>query len=443
MKLRILITSLLLASPAVLLAETAKIDATLAGHAILPAETLIVAPKDAPGALQVSGKFRTDSKRSVKAATDGSALPFKGQPLQGFSGIKTIGDGRYYVLTDNGFGSKANSPDAMLFFHIIKPDFDKGTVAIEKTTFLNDANKVIPFNITMEGSKTRYLTGADLDLEGFQIVGDNIVIGEEFGPFIIVADLKTGTVSEFHETVVDGEVVKSPDHYSLKLPNPDADKPAYNLKRSRGYEGFASSMDGKLLYPLLEGPLYDADKKAYETIDGKTALRILEMNANDRQWTGRSWFYPLEDANHAIGDFNMIDETRGMIIERDGGQGDAALACKDDKTEGCFKNPARFKRVYMIDFKGVEPGQAVQKVAYIDLMDIKDTNKVARLGQREDGRFTFPFVTIENVDRADDTHIIVGNDNNFPFSKGRDLVKRDNNEIILLEAEDFLNAKAK
>jgi hypothetical protein len=215
------------------------------------------------------------------------------------------------------------------------------------------------------------------------------------------------------------------------------------LKRSRGYEGFASSMDGKLLYPMLEGPLYDADKKTYETIDGKTALRILEMKAQSREWTGRNWFYTLEDASHAIGDFNMIDETRGMVIERDGGQGDEALACNDGKTADCFKKPARFKRVYMIDFKGVEAGQAVQKVAYIDLMDIKDPNKVARLGQREDGRFTFPFVTIENVDRVDETHIIVGNDNNFPFSKGRDLVKRDNNEIILLEAKDFLNAKAK
>jgi hypothetical protein len=30
-----------------------------------------------------------------------------------------------------------------------------------------------------------------------------------------------------------------------------------------------------------------------------------------------------------------------------------------------------------------------------------------------------PFLTIENVDRVDDTHIVVGNDNNLPFSAGR------------------------
>ena len=40
--------------------------------------------------------------------------------MQGFSGIKSVGDGTYWVLTDNGFGSKANSPDAMLMFHKVR-----------------------------------------------------------------------------------------------------------------------------------------------------------------------------------------------------------------------------------------------------------------------------------------------------------------------------------
>lgn len=426
-------------------AEGAQFPATLAGHAILPARTLIPAPADAPGALQTSGKFteRGNPARLSAAPTEGERPPFSGQPVQGFSGISAIGDGRYYVLTDNGFGGKANSPDAMLFFHVIRPDFETGEVMRDRTTFLSDPDKVIPFLIAMEGSDTRYLTGADLDIEGFQVIGDEIVIGDEFGPYVIVADLETGVVTEFHETVVDGEKVLSPNHYTLALPNPGEDLPAYNAGSSRGFEGLAASPDGTMLYPLLEGPLWRADQEGWETTeDGRTALRLLEMDAATRDWTGKSWLYPLEGPEHAIGDFNMIDETRGLVIERDGGQGDAALACAGGATEGCFEDPARFKRVYLIDMANAEPGQPVEKLAYIDLLDIRDPDGIARQGRREDGRFTFPFVTIENVDRVDETHIIVANDNNFPFSSGRALDARDDNEIILLEVGDFLQARS-
>ena len=54
---------------------------------------------------------------------------------------------------------------------------------------------------------------------------------------------------------------------------------------------------------------------------------------------------------------------------------------------------------------------------------------------------TFPFFTIENVDVVDATHIIVGNDNNLPFSTSREPNKADDNEFILLEVGDFLKAK--
>ena len=59
----------------------------------------------------------------------------------------------------------------------------------------------------------------------------------------------------------------------------------------------------------------------------------------------------------------------------------------------------------------------------------------------KDRVYDMPFVTIENVDRVDATHIIIGNDNNLPFSAGRAVDKADNNEFSLLEVGDFLNAK--
>jgi hypothetical protein len=41
----------------------------------------------------------------------------------------------------------------------------------------------------------------------------------------------------------------------------------------------------------------------------------------------------------------------------------------------------------------------------------------------------------------DGDRIIVGNDNNLPFSSGRALAKSDDNELIVLRVTDLLKAK--
>ncbi len=85
-------------------------------------------------------------------------------------------------------------------------------------------------------------------------------------------------------------------------------------------------------------------------------------------------------------------------------------------------------------------GKDVRKIGYIDLMKIADPDNRKRQGGG-DGFYDMPFVTIENVDRVDATHIVVGNDNNLPFSAGRALDKADDNEFVLLDVADFLSAK--
>jgi hypothetical protein len=85
-------------------------------------------------------------------------------------------------------------------------------------------------------------------------------------------------------------------------------------------------------------------------------------------------------------------------------------------------------------------GGPVRKIGYIDLMKIQDPNKKSRK-PLNDGVLTFPFFTIENVDVVDGRHIIVGNDNNLPFSSSRDPNKADDNELVLLEVEALLAAK--
>ena len=57
------------------------------------------------------------------------------------------------------------------------------------------------------------------------------------------------------------------------------------------------------------------------------------------------------------------------------------------------------------------------------------------------GVLTFPFFTIENVDVVDATHIVVGNDNNLPFSSSREPNQADDNELVLLEVGELLRAR--
>jgi len=219
----------------------------------------------------------------------------------------------------------------------------------------------------------------------------------------------------------------------LDVLSPGASYTTVNLRRSKGYEGFASSKDGKFLYGLLEGPLWDAEKKDFEKIDGKEASRILEFDVAAEKFTGRYWHYTFEQNGHAIGDFNMIDATSGLIIERDNGEGTSDKACPaGQRGENCFADLAKFKRVYKVELSDANVGKPVRKIAYIDLMKIRDPDKKARK-PLNDGVLTFPFFTIENVDRVDETHIIVGNDNNLPFSSSRDPNKADDNEFVLLE----------
>jgi hypothetical protein len=438
----------------ILLTSTAfaskEFEAKLAGHVILPAQSFIDVPADAPNDLKTSGKFANGPTRIEAVGTSegksagrptGVKLPFKGQPLQGHSGIKTMADGTYWVITDNGFGSKANSPDSALYLNNYRMHWDKGTVEHLKSIFLHDPDKKVPFRIIHEGTEKRYLTGADFDIEGFQMIDGKIWIGDEFGPYVIRTDM-TGKVEALFETMADGKPVRSPDHFAVTSSNPGAPtNPTVNLGRSKGFEGFAASKDGKFLYGMLEGPLWDAEKKDWEKVDGAQALRVLEFSVAEAKWTGRHWKYVLDAGATAIGDFNMIDGTSGLVIERDNGEGTADKACPADKrAENCFHDLAKFKRVVKIEFSDANVGQPVRKIGYVDLMKIQDPDKKARK-PLNDGVLTFPFFTIENLDVVDDKHIIVGNDNNLPFSSSREPNKADDNEFVLLNVEALLKAK--
>ena len=152
------------------------------------------------------------------------------------------------------------------------------------------------------------------------------------------------------------------------------------------------------------------------------------------------WARALEAVDNNIGDFNMIDASTGLVIERDNGEGDARRGCNGPARPDCFNVPARFKRVYKIDLSQPDAEGFVRKVDFVDLLDIKDPEGKARAGSAN-GVFSFPFVTIENVDAVDADQIVVANDNNLPFSSGRAIGKNDDNEFILLRVPELLRAR--
>lgn len=448
MKFSALIFSTCVAATApVLVCAQNAFQAELVEHAFLPAQTYIAAPKDAPSNLQTSGKFTTGKRVEKIGSVEGMSfdrptgvfLPFKGQPIQGHSGIKRMPDGTFWLLTDNGAGSKANSPDFMLYLNHYKVDFKTNKFTRLNTIFLHDPDKKVPFHIVTEGTQKRYLTGSDFDTESFQFADGHLWIGDEFGPFLIKADMSGKVVAVF-ETLVDGKVVRSPDHPSVTTPGAPTDSVKFQTRRSKGYEGMAVSKDGSKLYALLEGALWDEQAKAYEMVDGKQYLRVLEFDVKAGQWTGRHWKYVLEANHHAIGDFNMIDETTGMIIERDNGEGVSNFACTEGKKPNCFHDLPKFKRIYKVEITDANVNGPVRKIGYVDLLNIADPKKVSRK-PLDKGVFSFPFFTIENVDVVDAHHIIVGNDNNLPFSSSRDPNKADDNELIILNVGNFLTER--
>ncbi|WP_158965732.1 esterase-like activity of phytase family protein [Chachezhania sediminis] len=446
--LSVLALSTAFAAPAA--ADEVVFPATLAGHAFIPALTLVTPPADAPREAWVSGKFtggaRNEAPMSVMGNVGkgygghdtGIALPFIGQPMQGMSGFAMIPheDGSWYTLTDNGYGNKRNSVDAMLFFHRMAPDFDTNTVDRRETIFLRDPDHKVPFRIAYEGTEGRYLTGADFDPESIQVLGDEVFIAEEFGPYIIRASLD-GVIKDVYPTVLGGQELRGPDNYALYVPA--AAGTDYQVQRSGGYEGMALQPGTDMLWAMLEKPLLVEGGQTEGSF-----LRVIEFDPKAGEWTGRSAKFKLAEGATAIGDFNFIDDTRALVIERDNGEGDPSRGCAEGATDTstCYPKPAMVKNIVLVDMSDMDEDGFIRRIGHIDLMDIDDPNGVALDGMKPaEGNFTFPFFTIEDVARVDDTHIMVANDNNLPFSGGRQPGVAANNEFILLSVPELLSAK--
>ncbi len=382
---------------------------TLVGWAMMPADTF----SDGP----TSGQMASDNPYGTFTP------PYEGrQPVQGFSAILPGADeNSFIVMTDNGFGAQGNSADTLLRLYSVRPDFrtaSGGSGKVSASDYhsgtplarfigpsrlsLNDINQTLGLPIQADyrfyyndGSKPavdgdirfgRLLTGADLDVESVRRDRSCAMwFGDEFGPYLIKTDA-SGTVLR--------SAISLPGVYAPQHADVLAGRATANLGSSGGFEGMAINPRGDRLYTLLE-----------KTVDGDPdgSLRISEFDIDQERYTGRVVLYRLQAPNHAIGDMTALDDSRFLVIERNG----------DTATRG-----EPFKRIYLIDTRQVANGGVVHKTELVDLMRLDDPDDLNRDGQRQ---FTFPYVTIESVLPLDSRTLLVTNDNNFPGGGGREL----------------------
>ncbi|WP_218080394.1 esterase-like activity of phytase family protein [Anthocerotibacter panamensis] len=417
----------------------------LVGRAVLPADTFSPGP--------TAGQLITGD-------TNGRPVPFVNQQsVQGFSAVLPgPQNNEFQVLTDNGFGSKANSPDSLLRLWGVRANFTKfgnrrsGTVnpvdlqtgrrldGFTAPSFiqLSDPNRQVNFPIVAEQTfypgttipvdpsiqAGRLLTGADFDLESFRQVADGTFwFGEEFGPFLLHV-AATGEVLEPPIPLPNFlglgslPLVQSPD-------NPFLGTNTANLPRSRGFEGMALNASGTKLFTLLEGPLLPDPNR--------NRLLIHEFDLATKTFTGRVFSYRMEnttESGQSIGDMTAINDEEFLIIERDSRQG--------DPNNPAFTNPAQFKRVYKININKLDADGFVEKVLLVDLLNISDPRGIGGNGTTN-GVFTFPFVTIESVLPLNPRTLLIINDNNYPFSVGRTPGTPDDNEFIQVRLDQPLN----
>ncbi|GAB1819545.1 esterase-like activity of phytase family protein [Herbidospora sp. RD11066] len=346
----------------------------------------------------------------AKTPVNGITPPFPGQPIPGFSAVIPNARGsknanRLLAMPDNGFGAKDNSADFLLRAYYIEPDYKTGQIGIKSHISFRDPDHKVPFAIVNGNTPERLLTGADFDIESLQWDANGTLwIGDEFGPYLVNVD-KTGKVLRAPIPLFDG--TKSPASNEL------APGEAPTLPGSGGFEAMAASEDGWTLYPILErAKINDADQRR---------RIVYEFDVRTNAYTGKTWTFRVDDPGLFVGDAQVLDGKRLLLIERDNGMGQTSFV----------------KKLIVTDLTKADANGVLPRHTAVDLMYLADPNGVSTPARPNEygvgAKFSFPLQSVESVLPLSGDRVVVANDNNFPGNDGRIPGRADDTEVIVID----------
>ncbi|AEE45438.1 esterase-like activity of phytase family protein [Cellulomonas fimi] len=356
----------------------------------------------------LSADFLADGPPSGAAATpaNGRTGPFAGQVIPGFSGALDNGDGTFWGLPDNGFGSKANSADFLLRLYLVTPDWASGQIQVGRHVQLRDPDGHVDFALTRPD---RLLTGADFDVESVQRAADGTLwVGEEFGPFLL-------------HFSADGVLLSPPVAF------PDGRSPANpylapgetpRVGSSRGFEALAMSSDGRRLYPVVEGAFTDDPQQRRRW--------VYEFDTRTQTYTGRTWQYETDATANVVGDAQWVGKDRLWLVERDDHEGAAAVT----------------KRVYEVDLRRTDRDGYAPKTLVLDALRIADPDGVSAGGGYGTGEtFAFPVQSFETIVPLGRDRVLLANDTNYPGNAARVPGTPDATEMVVVDLRGARLAK--
>ena len=367
-------------------------EPTLVARATLSADHL--EPGPASGALASPGNGRVG--------------PWPGQVIPGFSAAIDNGDGTFWAQPDNGFGSKGNSADFLLRTYLVRPawqtaDGGAGEIAIERFVSYNDRDHVLDFPIVNDGTAERLLTGADFDIESVVRAADgSFWVGEEFGPFLLHFDAN-GTLLEKPYSLTGAKSPQNPYLQPGETPR---------VRASRGFEALAASVNGRYLYPVIEGSYADdPDLRRRE---------IHEFDTERGAYTGRTWSYQADQEANVIGDAFTVRNDVLLLVERDDFEGDQSVT----------------KRVYEVDLRRTDAAGYLEKTLVLDALRIANPDGIgAGDGYGTGEVFSLPVQSFETVVQLKNGDLLIGNDNNYPGNDARIPGTPDDTEFAVIDLD--------
>ena len=373
----------------------------------------------------LSADYLAPGPRSGALATpaNGRTGPFDGQVIPGFSAAVDNGNGTFWAMPDNGFGTKANSADFRLRIYLVRPRFERaaggaGAIQVLRYVELSDPRNKIGFPIVNEDTRARRLTGADFDIESLQRMPDgSFWIGEEFGPFLLHVDRR-------------GRVLSAPVEfpYGKSPQNPNLGSATPVVRQSGGFEALAKSPNSRYLYPVVENSL---------TTDPDPRRRLVaEFDTRSGAYTKRTWDYRVDTDANLVGDAQLVGN-RLLVLERDNFDGARAVT----------------KRVYAVRLGRDDRSGNLAKALVVDLLKLDNPGKIGEGGGTNKAGsaatsspsgelrwgtgdpFSFGFVSVETIVPLRNGRLLVANDNNYPGNAARNPGTPDDTEMIIVDLE--------